>query len=152
MTLKGTHSAIRKEQSAVVSDPVKWKALWKQHLGEHDNPLYADFSEELDIDFQTHYVVSIFAGSSTNCVLVSRIRGDQVVIRYAEEVFSTEGRPPPRTPEQELKNKATAPYTFVVLPKPIKTVVIEKAIDGRRKIDMSLGKEIARYPAPGDKK
>jgi hypothetical protein len=51
-----------------------------------------------------------------------------------------------------LKNKATAPYTFVVLPKPIKTVVIEKAIDGRRKIDMSLGKEIARYPAPGDKK
>ena len=39
MTFSGTHSAIRKEHSAVITDAAKWKELWKQHRGEADPPL-----------------------------------------------------------------------------------------------------------------
>jgi hypothetical protein len=125
--------------------------LWKQHRGKEYDPPFTERLQELDVDFDTHYVVAVFTGPCTRCWITPRTRGADVVIGFGAEHLSTEGRPPERTVDEKAKEEAEAPYSFVVLPKPVKTVVIEKDVR-RSKLDSPLWQEEARYPAPKDKK
>jgi hypothetical protein len=151
LVLSGTHSAIRKERTAVVTGAAEWKELWKEHRGKEYDPPFTERLQELNVDFDTHYVVALFTGPGGWCWITPRMRGGDVVIGFGGEVFSTEGRPPELTAGEKAKQEAEAPYTFVVLPKPVKAVVIEQDIR-RSKLDPPLWKEAYRYPAPKDKK
>jgi hypothetical protein len=138
----GTHSAIQHETFDLIATESGWKELWKKHRGEEFNPLFTETFQELEIDFETHYVVVIFTGrgSGEGCEITARQRGDVVFVGFKPWFYQTEGRPPitaedplPRTPDfraihDEAKSAAKAPYAFVVLPKPVKTIVIERNV------------------------
>ena len=90
-------------------------------------------------------------GSSTETFT----RGDEVAIRFLALGYQIEGRQPgwkTREPHvDKAKEAAIMPYAFVVLPKPVKTVVIEKDIR-RDKFAAPEWKEAERFPAPKDNK
>ncbi len=151
----GSHSAIDRETFAVVADEVAWKVLWVKHRGKLFDPQFTEHQQDVEIDFNTHYVVAIFSAQWDWCQVTPRKRGDEVVIGFRPIGYSTEGRLPgtkdTRTEHEKAKEAAIAPYAFVVLPKPVQTVVIEKDVR-EHKSDPPLWKERARFPAPKDKK
>lgn len=148
--LSGTHSAIRQERFEVITTQRKWEQLWKRHRGERV-PHFNESSQELSIDFQTHYVVAVFTGWSAWCGVTPRQRGDTILIGYRASIWQTEGRQPKQTAQEKAREDALAPYSFVVLPKPVKAVIIEE--DVRRSLpDPPLWEERARFPVPSAKK
>jgi hypothetical protein len=91
--------------------------------------------------------------------VTTRQRDGIAVIGYLKTYIQTEGREPDATTKQAQEERklekertdALAPYAFVVIPKPVRTVVIER---GKRR-DLSTPpewKEVKRFPAPDDKK
>ena len=92
-------------------------------------------------------------------MVTPRERDGNIVIGYEATVWQTEGRAPGKLDKEmkkQLKKReawedALAPYAFVVLPKPVKTVVIEK---GKRRDLLTPPEwtERKRFPAPKDKK
>jgi len=162
LVFRGTHSAIQKERIVVITDEAGWKDLWKQHRGKEYDPPFTETDQELSIDFDTHYVVGVFTRECDDCVITPRMRGADVVIGFRPLWYSTEGRPPlgdvKRTEQEKAADEARvakmvakAPYAFIVLPKPVKTVVVEKDVR-RDKSDPPLWKEVARFPGLKDKK
>lgn len=159
IAFSGTHSQIRDERIELVTTKKAWDQLWDQHYGTHkDRRLLAE-SLELSVDFDTHYVVAIFSPNYWWCDVTTRERDGIAVIGYLKTYIQTEGREPEATTKQaqeerkleEERTKALAPYSFVVIPKPVRTVVIER---GQRR-DLSTPpewKEVKRFPAPGGKK
>lgn len=162
VVLRGTHSAIRGERSAVVTSAAAWEELWKRHRGTDSDQPFTERFQELGIDFDTHYVVAIFTGLCDECEITPRGRGDDVVIGFRARFYSIAGRRPladdKRTEREkaadeaaDAKDAAKSPYAFVVLPKPVRTVVIEKDVR-RSKFDAPLWKEEFRYPLTKDRK
>jgi hypothetical protein len=146
----GSHSAIRYETFNVITKEEGWQRLWKEHRGAKHDPEFTETEQELDIDFDTHYVVAVFAGVDW-CEITPRLRGDVVVIGFRGVVNQTEGRLPQRSGHEEAKDAAKAPYAFVVLPKPVKTVVIEE--DVRYRLDKPpIWEHRFLFPAPKDAK
>src|SRR5262245_14939895 len=153
LIFSGSHSVIRKERFAVVTGEAGWKDLWEQHRGKESDPPFTERDQELSIDFDTHYVVAVFTGTDACLFVTTFARGDEILIRFTARGYQTEGRPPEdkRTAHQKAKDAAGADYCFVVLPKPIKTIVVER--DVRRRLDYPpLWQEIARFPVPQGKK
>jgi hypothetical protein len=150
---RGSHSDIRGEEFHVITTAKEWDKLWRKHRGDARDPLFTETSQSLEIDFETHYAVAIFTGSGERCSLTLRQRGDEVVIGFGFEIFSTEGRSPdmPRTDHEKAKDRAAAEYVFILLPKPVKTVVVEQDRQQRRNNPPDWI-ERAKFPAPKDKK
>lgn len=159
LVFAGTHSQIKEERIELVTTEKAWEKLWDQHYGTpKDRRLLAE-SLELSVDFDTHYVVAIFCPDCWWCDVSTRERDGVAVIGYLKTYIQTEGREPDATTEQAKREReldkertaALAPYAFVVIPKPIRTVVIER---GKRR-DLSSPpewKEVKRFPAPAEKK
>lgn len=149
LLLCGSHSAIRKEKFLVVTETAKWLALWKEHRGK--NPQFTEPGQDLKIDFESHYVVAIFTGDRSDLIVSTLLRGDEVVMRLtALGIQTAEGVEDNRTAHEKARDEASADYCFVILPKPIKTVAIER--DYRRQLDHPpLWKETARFPLPNNK-
>jgi hypothetical protein len=139
---QGSHSQIKKETFRLIDTEAAWKELWKQHRGETTDRRHTEPDLALGIDFDTHCVVAVFTGNCDWCKVAPRQRGESVVIGFEACCYQIIGQPPVGTPvdpveerarrKQGKQNKAAAPYAFVVLPRPIKTVVIEQ--DVRREI------------------
>jgi hypothetical protein len=155
----GTHSQIRQERFELVPTKEAWGKLWEQHRGNKKDRRFSEESLDLEIDFESHYVVAIFLVGWDWCSVTPQQRGDTVVIGYEARIWQIEGRLPGKL-DKEMKKQikhqkewdnALAPYAFVVLPKPVKTVIIEQ---GKRQ-DLTTPpewKERTRFPAPKDKK
>ena len=148
---RGSHSEIRGETFDVVTTAKEWKALWSKHRGEARDPLFTETSQSLEIDFDTHYVITLFTGNGERCSLTPKLRGNTIIIGFCHEVFSTEGRSPDRTDHEKAKENAAAEYVFILLPKPVRTVVIEEDIEFRRN-QPPRWTERAKFPTPKDKK
>lgn len=159
IAFSGTHSQIRNERIELVSTKKEWDKLWEQHYGTPKGRRLLAESLELSVDFDTHYVVAVFSGECYWCDVTTRERKGFVVIGYEKTSIQTEGREPGADTkrakkERELEKEradALAPYAFVVLPKPVRTVVIER---GQRR-DLATPpewKEVKRFPVPDDKK
>lgn len=134
---QGTHSRITKETFRLIRTPDAWKQVWEEHRGAPGKQRFTESDQALGIDFENHLVVAIFAGPCDWCDVTPRLRADTVVIGFWACVNQTEGRPlgaggPPPDPAETAKEKAQAPYAFVVLRKPVRTVVIEQ--DVRREL------------------
>jgi hypothetical protein len=147
----GSHSAIHRDRYEVVANEKDWKKLWKDHRGDEATRLFAESSQRFDIDFDTHYVVAVFYGGSPDGDVVPRQRGETVLIGYKNLYYQTEGGVDLRSDIDKAQEATTAQYGFVVLPKPIKTVVIEKDVQGELG-KPPIWKEQKRFPAPKDKK
>jgi hypothetical protein len=149
---RGSHSAIKEETFEVVATEDEWKKLWEKHRGKERDSLFTETSQELSIDFETHYIVALFAGPSHWCIPRPKLRGDTVVIQYEHgfpQVIA--GFQEGWTDHEKAKWDAKCSYAFVVLPKPVKTVVIEEGV--RRQLsDPFTWKERAKFPAPKDRK
>jgi hypothetical protein len=150
LVFSGSHSAIRAERFELATTAKEWESLWAKHRGDAQEPLFTETSQMLSLDFETHYVIAIFTGSGEPCVFQPRQRGDIVAIGLEIEIFSTEGRLPSRTDHEKAKANATATYAFIVLPKPVKTVVIEENRETRRG-QPPQWHERAKFPAPKNK-
>jgi hypothetical protein len=150
---RGSHSDIRGEEFHVITTAKEWDKLWHKHRGDARDPLFTETSQSLEIDFETHYAVAIFTGSGERCWITPKQRGDEVVIGFGFEIFSTEGRSPdmPRTDHEKAKDRATAEYVFILLPKPVKTVVVEEDRKQRRNAPPDWT-ERAKFPAPKSNK
>jgi hypothetical protein len=148
---RGSHSDIRGEAFHVITTAKEWDKLWSKHRGYARDPLFTETFQSLEIDFETHYVVAIFTGSGERCSITFRQRGDAVVIGFGFEVFSTEGRLPDRTDHEKAKENAAAEYVFILLPKPVKTVVVEQDREYRRNKPPDWI-ERAKFPAPKSNK
>jgi hypothetical protein len=144
LVLRGSHSAILKEQFLVVTEEVKWKELWQEHRGK--DPKFTEKRQELTLDFKTHYLVAIFTGDDSGLSASAITRGEEVLIRFSAFGTQTrEGEVDKRTAHEKAKDDAIAQYAFLILPKPIKTVVFER--DCREQLDHPpLWKEKARIP------
>jgi hypothetical protein len=135
---QGSHSQIKKETFRLIDTEAAWKELWKQHRGEATGRRYTEPELAFNIDFDTQYVVTIFTGKCDWCKVTPRQRGASIIIGYKAIGYQIIGRPPVGTPvdpeEERARRKwekqsgAAAPYTFIVLPRPIKTVVIEQDV------------------------
>lgn len=156
----GSHSKILKERFELVTTKEAWEKLWEEHQGKRDKRIDGLDEQRIDVDFETHYVVAIFSGWCGWCAITPRQRDNAVVIGFEPSGWQTEGRPPGKKPDKEMKKlirqrkvweDALAPYAFVILPKPVKMVIIE---EGKRPDLMSppVWKERTRFPAPKDKK
>ena len=153
LVFEGSHSAIQKTLFVVVTEEDGWKDLWKQHRGKGFDPPFTERFQDLGINFDTHYAVAVFIGSDSSLVVTPFARGDEVLIRFVAKGYQTEGRPAEdkRTAHQKAKDEAVADYCIVVLPKPIRTVVVEE--DVRRQLDHPpLWQEKARFPIPKGEK
>lgn len=144
----GSHSAILKDRFEVVSNEKDWKKLWKEHRGDAATRLFAEGDQNFDIDFDSHYVVAAFYGSSPDGKVTPRQRDGTLFIGYENLYYQTEGGAVDRRPDiLKAQEATTAHYAFIVFPKPVKTVVIE------RNVQRELGKppiweEQKRFPAP----
>ena len=151
----GSHSAIDREMFAVVTDEAAWKALWEKHRGGKKTLQFTEREQHFDIDFDTQYAIAIFPAQYDWCFVTQRKRGEEVVIGFRAHGFSTEGRAPgavdTRTEHEKAKENVVTPYAFVVLPKPVSIVVIEKDVR-QDKFGTPEWKELKRFPAPKDKK
>ncbi|MBP3960719.1 hypothetical protein J8F10_36310 [Gemmata sp. G18] len=158
LVLRGSHSAIRKERFVVVTQEREWKELWAQHRGKEADPPFTERDQELSPDFDIHFVVAVFVGCDASLSVETFMRGDEVLLHVSARGYQTEGRLPgqvdglsKRTAHQEAKDEAVADYCFIVLPKPLKTVVVET--DVRRQLDLPpQWKEQVRFHVPQDKK
>lgn len=147
----GSHSGIDRESFYVVTTEGRWRDLWEKHRGNEKTRRFTEREQYTEIDFDTCYIVAVFTPGFDGCDLTPRQRGEEVVIGYRPLVYCTEGGvEDKRTEHEKAKEAALAPYSFVVLPKPVKTVVIEKDVR-EQKIDPPLWKEQKRFPAPKDK-
>lgn len=142
--LSGSHSAIKRETIMVVTDESTWNGLWAKHRAK-EQALFTESDQSLNIDFDTHYVVAIFTGWVSSTSVTTFTRGDAVLIRYSTHSDCTEGRDM-RTEQEKAKDAAVAEYCFVVLPKPVKTVIVEKDVR-RQLIDDEMWEEKVRFPA-----
>jgi hypothetical protein len=151
---RGSHSAILEEQFVIVTEEAEWKELWKKHRGDGRDQRSTETVQELTIDFDTHYLVAGFGGHHSSLIVTPFARGDAVLIRFSAHGSQFRPQPPELDKRPEFvkaKEQAGGDYCFVVLPKPAKTVIIEK--DVREQLDHSpLWKEQKRFPAPHDKK
>lgn len=161
VVFRGTHSQIKKEAFRLVDTEAAWKELWKRHRGEPTDRRYTEPDLDFDIDFNTQYVVAVFTGNCDWCKVTPRRRGESVVIGFEACHYQIIGRPPFGTPidpveerarrKREKQGEAAAPYAFVVLPRPITTVVIEQ--DVRREIaGPPEWKHRVTFPGPDGKK
>jgi hypothetical protein len=163
MVFTGTHSAIRYETYQLISTGVGWKELWEQHRGDENDRLFTESYQGIDINFETHYVVAIFIGGYPDgCEIIPLQSGDTIIIVSRGMFFQTEGRTPktaddplPRTPDlrqvhNEAKANALGSYAFVVLPKPVKTVVLADATGSPRDGPLNW-KQRFIFPAPKGK-
>ncbi len=155
LTLAGTHSQIRRERFEVIATEAVWKDIWELHRGKEHDPPFTERWQELNIDFDTHYVIGVFTGCDSSLVITTFSKGDAVLVRFAAHGHQTEGRFPDgkdtRTEHQKAKEAALADYCFVVLPKPVKAVIIEEDV----RSDLSappVWKERKRFPTSKDKK
>jgi hypothetical protein len=155
----GSHSGVRSEAYNVVTTAPEWEKLWAKH--RRVDPLFTETFQDLEIDFESHYVVAIFRGNwGYGCLITASKRGETIVIGFEDEILSTEGGFPgvkedekakQRAIHERAKERAMARYVFVVLPKPVRTVVIEENIEFRRG-KQPVWKERATFPAPKEKK
>jgi hypothetical protein len=154
----GTHSQIRNERIELVTTKKEWDQLWDQHYGTTKERRLLAESLELSVDFDTHSVVAVFVPGCYWCAVTTRERDGMAVIGYEKTYIQTEGREPDAVTKQMKRERklekertdALAPYAFVVIPKPVRTVVIER---GQRR-DLSTPpewKEVKRFPV-SDKK
>jgi hypothetical protein len=152
---RGSHSAIDRETFAVVSDEKEWKSIWEKHRGDEKTLRFTERVQYFDIDFDTQYVVAVFPADGDECLITPRRRGDEVAIGFLPHFYGIEGRQPgmqdTRSAHDKAKERAIMPYAFAVLPKPVKTVVIEKDIR-RDKFAAPEWKEVKRFPTPKDNK
>ena len=130
----GTHSQITKETIRLIATAEDWKPLWEAHRGNHDSREFTETDQQFDIDFESHYVVAIFTWNCDRCHVSPRLRDGSVVIGFEAVGYQIEGGPlgegkaPTESEKREsAKRNAANPYAFVVLPKPVRTVIIEKA-------------------------
>jgi hypothetical protein len=150
---RGSHSAILKEDFKVVTTQAAWERVEKQHRGESTR--FTETLQDLQVDYDTHYVVAVFAGGSgwrKWCKVTALARGEAIVLRVESGGCQTVvGYEEGWSEEKKARWYSTAPYVFVVLPRPVKTIVIEK--DVRSQLgDPPLWKEQKRFPAPKDMK
>ena len=153
LVLRGSHSAIRKERFVVVTQEREWKELWAQHRGKEADPPFTERDQELSPDFDTHFVIAVFTGANTALSVSTFARGEDVLVRTRARGYQrgVGGNGPERTAYQQAKDEAIADYCFIVLPKPLKTVVVEK--DVCRRLDVPpQWEEKARFPVPQGKK
>jgi hypothetical protein len=147
----GSHSGINRETFAVATDEAGWKALWEKHRGDEKTQRFTEREQYFDVNFDTHYIVAIFTPGVDGCDITPRMRNDEVVIGFRPLVYCTEGRLPgqedKRTEHEKAKEASVSPYAFVVLPKPVKTIVIEKDVRQDHS-DPPAWKEQKRFPAP----
>src|SRR5262249_33762324 len=132
---QGSHSQVKNETFRLIETEAAWKELWKQHRGTATDRRYTEPDLAFNIDFDTQYVVAIFAGKHHWCTVTPRQWGESVVIRFEARGHQVIGLTPGAdfSPEekrawrkQAKQNEAAATYAFVVLPKPVRTVVIEQ--------------------------
>lgn len=148
----GSHSAILKDRFEVVSNEKDWKKLWQEHRGDAATRLFAEGSQSFEIDFDSHYLVAVFYGSSPYGEVTPRQRDGTYFIGYKNLYYQTAVSEIDRRPDiSKAQEATTAQYAFIVLPKPVRTVVIE------RNVQRELGKppiweERKRFSAPKDKK
>jgi hypothetical protein len=150
LVLRGTHSAILKEQFLIVTEEEKWKELWKEHRGK--NPKFTETRQELTVDFKTHYVVATFTGAETSLSASAFARADEVLIRYTAFGIQTRaGEVDKRPAHEKAKAEAISDYCFLILAKPVKTVAFER--DCREQLDHPpLWKEKTRFPLANSNK
>jgi hypothetical protein len=153
LLLAGSHSGIDRESFYVVTNEDAWKDLWAKHRGNEKTQRFTESEQYAEIDFDTHYIVAVFTPGFDGCDITPRKRGEEVVIGFRPLVYCTEGRvgEDNRTEHEKAKETAVSPYVFVVLSKPVRTIVIEKDVR-EMKIDPPLWKEQKRFPAPKGKK
>lgn len=152
LIISGSHSAVQKDQLEICTTEVEWDVVWEKHRGEGE-PRFTEKRQRLEIDFGTHYVVAVFTRDKQECAVTTFERGDEVLVRYDAYCPQIAGRVggKKRTKHQDAKEEAVAAYAFVVLPKPVRTVVMEQG--SRVDLDHPLvWKEQKRFPAPGNKK
>jgi hypothetical protein len=149
---RGRHSAIHDEAFELIATEAQWEKLWEKHRGKEREPLFTETFQELNIDFDTHYVVALFTGPSHWCIPHPKLRGETVVIQYEHGFCQTAaGFQKGWTEHEKAKWYAQCPYAFVVLPKPVKAVIIEEGV--RRQLsDPFTWKERKRFLAPAEKK
>lgn len=161
VVLSGTHSQIKKETFKLITTAADWKTAWEEHHGKYTDREFTERDQSLDIDFSTHYVAAIFTGHCDWCEVTPRRRGDTVVIGFEACAYRTEGRPigadkpdaqaEARAEREHEKRRAQAPYAFIVLPKPVRTVVIEQAVR-RDLITPVTWKHRVTFPGAEEKK
>ncbi|AWM41957.1 hypothetical protein GobsT_69110 [Gemmata obscuriglobus] len=152
LILTGSHSAIRKNKFEVVANERDWQKLWKEHRGDAAARLFTDADQSFDVDFDTHYVVAVFYGGSPEGRVTPRRRGEALLIGYENLYYQTEGGAVDTSPDLSKAQEATtAHYAFLVLSKPMKTVVIERNTQ-RVLGEPPIWEEQKRFPAPKDKK
>lgn len=151
LTLTGSHSAILKDRFEVISNETDWKKLWKEHRGDVATRLFAEGDQTIDLDFDTHYVVAIFYGHSPTGTVTPRQRGDTIHVGFKNGYYQIAGgRVDERPDTLKAQETTTAHYAFIVLPKPVKAVVIERDIQ-RELGKPPLWEEQKRFPAPKNK-
>ena len=155
LIFSGSHTAIDRELFTVVADEAAWKALWEKHRGGVKTLRFTEREQSFDIDFESQYVVAIFTPDCDACDVTTRRRGNEVVIGFRATVYGIKGRVPgaedKRTEHEKAKKDAVTPYAFVVLPKPVSTVVIEQDVR-RDKFGAAVWQERKRFPASTDRK
>ncbi len=151
---RGSHSAILEKQFAIITVETEWKDLWKKHRGDERDQRFTETVQELRINFDTHYLVAVFAGWRSSLVVTPFARGDTVLIRFSAHGFQFGAGQPgldKRSEHEKAKDEAGGDYCFVVLPKPVKAVIIEK--DVQRELGKPpIWEEQKQFPAPKDNK
>ena len=153
LVFDGSHSAVRQDRIDLCTTAKEWEVVWSKHRGEEAEPQFTETRQALDINFDTHYLVAIFTRDKQECVVTTFARENAVVVRYDAHYLQIVGRfggGEKRSKFQKAKENAVAAYAFVVLPKPVKTVIIEQGL----RADLTqpfVWKEQKRFPAPKGK-
>jgi hypothetical protein len=123
VAISGTDSRVTKPSYARITTPEDWVRIWVSHLGTTSDNAYRP---HLEVDFDRCLVIAIFRGNKVN------VRGiqidslsetrDSIAIRFNEITYQTEG------PVDEYK-VPDRPYTFIIVPKTDKTIIVEEHIN-----------------------
>ena len=135
---QGTHSLIKKEVFKVIKTKEAWKTLWTEHRGQERIKPFIETVQTFEVDFDTHLVAAVFSGGSDWCDVSASVQAREVVIRFRAITYQIDGMPlgfgdEALTTLLMKKRLAQRPYAFIVLRKPVKSVVIEQ--DVRQRLD-----------------
>ena len=145
---RGSHSLIKKERFVQVLTDDAWKKLWEEHRGKANH--FTESGQELEINFQTHYVVAISTGHCDWCSVNSRTRGNVLHLGFEDGVNQTEGGPPKLTTEEQARRDAVSPNAIIILPVSVRSVVIEQDVRSLL-AGPPLWKLRTQFPAPSEK-
>ncbi len=145
VVFNGVNSRVTKGALVCVSTDKEWDETWAEHVGigvEHK------LEKQLEVDFSRVMVVAVFLGETDNCrgITVNDITetperitirvtapGSQLLLRQGEE-------PPP----------PVRPFTFIVLPRSAKEIVLEQGVFTDKRAPSSW-KFRARLPAAANR-